>query len=186
MSKKPNMLDLIRNLSKENAYEVLNVLRDLHDAQGKNAVLVALDHKLYEQAEIMLSPVKRPNKEEYVIFFNPFRNAVTNGTKPLKWPAVPEKMQFLSDYTGIMDTKDSYEDFYSIYSYIQCMDNKEAKDYFTNLVTTIDYELFDKIKIVDLPDPIENRTANVYSSNDIVKYYPLQNCIIKVLMQKQH
>lgn len=173
MSKKPSMKELIRVLDRENAFEILSELKNMHNEEGKNAVLVALDAKQYDKVEIMLSPVKKPDKDEYVIFFNPFTNAVTRGTKPLKWPAVPEKMQYLSDYTGIIDTKDAFYDFYSIYSYVECMRNKEAREFFEEITTHVPHDLFTKIRVHDIANSVENRKSNVYTAEDIIKYYPL-------------
>ena len=173
MVKKPSMEELIKKLNINNAYEVVSILKDMHDEEGKNAVLYALDNHLFDKAHIMLSPIKKPNKDEYILFFNPFKNAVESGTKPLKWPSVPPKMQYLADYTGILNTKDAFYDFYSIYSYLECMDNEEVKRQFIDQVTNPPVELFDRMNVVELPEQIENREANVYSEEDIIKYYPL-------------
>ncbi len=173
MVKKPSMQSLIDKLNDENAYEILSNLKDLYNSEGKNAVLAALDQKRYNKVRIMLSPVKKPDKEEYVLFFNPFKNAVVSGNEPLRWPSIPAKMQYLGDYTGYLNTKDTFYDFYSVYSYIECMEEGKVKRFLEELATNIPTELFDKIYLTDLPAAISNREATVYSEEDIVKYYPL-------------
>jgi hypothetical protein len=159
------ILELLQKLNEENASEILEQLIDIHDTEGKNAPIIALEEGYLEAFHIMINPVI--TKDGYKLYYDPFNNGVVRGSKRLRWNTV------FNHNPNTYPTKTNFYPIYSPYSYLENMKlDGETKRLLIADCHTIDYDITSQMKVANLPvkDQVQ---CELYTDKDIIRYIPI-------------
>lgn len=165
ITKKRFIVEKLKMLDETNASQILDILEDLHDEEGKNAPIIALEENLLNAFHIMINPVR--TKNGYKIYYDPFNNGVVRGTKPLTW----NMLYNLDQIT--FPTRTKFYSIYSPYSYLENMDiDLDIKRILLNDCHELDHDIIKNMTISNIPLKDKNK-YELYTDEDIIRYIPI-------------
>ena len=165
ITKRKFIVEQLKKLNEENASRILDILEDLHDEEGKNVPIIALEENLLNAFHIMINPVS--TKNGYKIYYDPFNNGVIQGTKALNWNTLYNLNQ------TTYPTRTKFYSLYSPYSYLENLDiDIDLKRMLQNECHTKDQDIVREISIDNIP--LKDRIKyEIYTDEDIIRYVPI-------------